>query len=357
MSIANITFKVSGQNTNFDMEADTQLTVLDLKLLLEDKANLASGDMRLIYKGKILKDTEILIDMGVISGHTMYVVHGPNAKAKSVSVPVSAPELIGPQGTVFPDTGGMSMNPQMMGQMMDNPMMQTMAQNPQMMQQMMSGQGGMGGTGGMSMSPEMMGQMMDNPMMQQMMQTMAQNPQMMQSMIQNNPMLQQMIQNNPQLEGIINNPQMLQMMMSPQNISMAMQMQHAMRGNPMGGNPMGAIGTGTADGYPMGNPDYSNPMGGSTGGFDMGQMMSAMQNMQGQGMQGQGMQGQGNCMSISNSPTGLPAIGMSPPSTDEQYTMQLQQLDVMGFNDRESNIRALKNTAGDVNAAITKLLE
>merc|ERR1719262_1683974 len=70
------------------------------------------------------------------------------------------------------------------------------------------------------MDPAMIGQMMQNPMMQQMMQQMMQNPAMLQQLIQSNPMLQQMTQNDPMMAQMISNPQMMQasmqMMSNPQ---------------------------------------------------------------------------------------------------------------------------------------------
>ena len=43
-------------------------------------------------------------------------------------------------------------------------------------------------------------------------------------------------------------------------------------------------------------------------------------------------------------------------SPEARFAVQLQQLNDMGFNDQEANIRCLTATAGNVNAAIERLL-
>merc|ERR1719181_1446043 len=122
--------------------------------------------------------------------------------------------------------------PDLSAMMSDPAMMQTM-------QQMMGGShgadptaAGLGGMGmpGMNMDPAMMSQMLQNPMVQSMMQNLASNPQMLQTMIQNNPMLQNMAQQNPMLQTMLSNPQMLQAMMNPQMLQLVAQMRQSMPG-------------------------------------------------------------------------------------------------------------------------------
>merc|ERR1740122_463910 len=126
-----------------------------------------------------------------------------------------------------------------------NPMA-AMMQDPGMMQAMMGMMGGAGmpsaGAGASNpmgrMDPAMIGQMMQNPVMQQMMNNMFQNPAMLQQMIQSNPMLQQMSQQNPMMAQMMSNPAVLQgamqMMQNPQMIQMLQnpQMMQALGGTP-----------------------------------------------------------------------------------------------------------------------------
>lgn len=56
---------------------------------------------------------------------------------------------------------------------------------------------------------------------------------------------------------------------------------------------------------------------------------------------------------------GLGAFGAAPPppaNPEEAYASQLQQLQDMGFYDREANIRALVAAGGNVNVAVERLL-
>merc|ERR1719262_642404 len=90
------------------------------------------------------------------------------------------------------------------------------------------------GMGGAGMDPAMMSQMLQNPMVQSMMQNISSNPQMLQQMIQSNPMLQNMAQQNPMLQQVLNNPQMLQTMMNPQVMQAMLNMRQSMAGMGMG---------------------------------------------------------------------------------------------------------------------------
>jgi len=51
-------------------------------------------------------------------------------------------------------------------------------------------------------------------------------------------------------------------------------------------------------------------------------------------------------------------FGGVPPVQDpeQRYSIQLQQLQDMGFNNRALNIRALQQTGGNVEAAVERLL-
>ena len=53
-------------------------------------------------------------------------------------------------------------------------------------------------------------------------------------------------------------------------------------------------------------------------------------------------------------PGTAPTVPPADPAT--RFAPQLQQLQDMGFNDRERNIQALQQTGGNLNAAIDRLL-
>ena len=55
--------------------------------------------------------------------------------------------------------------------------------------------------------------------------------------------------------------------------------------------------------------------------------------------------------------SGLGAANTAPQQPpEERFASQLQQLEAMGFVDKEKNIRALLSTGGEVNAAIDRLI-
>jgi len=344
-----VNFKVSGSHAaTFALEVEPCMTVEEVKCLAMEPSGLEPEHMKVIFKGRILKDLDTMESVSVTSGCTMHIVKSkPNiGVAHPAATPAAVPALAEvPTAEAVPAPGSASAPPagipaaDLGGLMADPAMMQ-------MMGQMMGGMGGgapgagaspMGGMEGMMRDPQFMMQMMQNPMVQQMMQNISQNPQMLQTMIQNNPMLQQMTQNNPMLQQLFNNPQILQTMLNPQMMQGMLQMQQAMPGigSPgvlqtpalMGGPNAAAPGVPEA-GAP-GAPAIANPM---------QQMMQMMQ----------GMQGAGGMPALPN-----PADGRSP---EERYAVQIQQLEGMGFPDKHSNLQALSQTNGDVNEAINALL-
>merc|ERR1719361_2441983 len=117
------------------------------------------------------------------------------------------------------------------------------------------------------MDPAMMGQMLQNPMVQHMMQNLAQNPAMMQQMIQSNPMLQQMTQNNPMAAQMLSNPQMMQSAMQMMSNPQMMQALGGMGGLPsVSPNALGDDATGGAQ--PTAMPGANAALGGGAGGMN-----------------------------------------------------------------------------------------
>merc|ERR1740122_791512 len=136
--------------------------------------------------------------------------------------PIATPPVGGADAPAVPLSAGMSA-------LAANPMA-AMMQDPGMMQAMMGMMGGAGmpgaGAGASNpmggMDPAMIGQMMQNPVLQQ--------------MIQSNPMLQQMSQQNPMMAQMMSNPAVLQgamqMMQNPQMMQALGGTPGAMRGLP-----------------------------------------------------------------------------------------------------------------------------
>merc|ERR1719456_707287 len=108
------------------------------------------------------------------------------------------------------------------------------ANNPmgQMMQQMQQGAANgqpvnpMQAAMRLQQNPEMMAQMLENPVMQQMMDNMLSNPEMLNAMMDMNPQLRELIERNPEIRSVFSDTRMmrehLQAMMDPQMRAMMM---------------------------------------------------------------------------------------------------------------------------------------
>jgi ubiquilin len=61
---------------NFDVEVKKDATVLDLKKACAELCEYPVDDQRLIFKGKVLKDDQTLVEYKIESGMTVHLVKG-----------------------------------------------------------------------------------------------------------------------------------------------------------------------------------------------------------------------------------------------------------------------------------------
>lgn len=218
-------------------------------------------------------------------------------------------------------TGGMNSN-------LMNDYMQQMMQNPQQLESIMS-----------------------TPHMQSMLQMVASNPEMARLMVDSNPQLAsnpemreqvtralpQMMQQlqNPEMRSLLTNTEAMQAMMQIQQGMQRLQQAapgvNALSGLGFGGVPPTQPATTPSSTTPGANPPtgQSNPTNPLLN-PQASQYFSQMLNMMGN-------------QTISQPP-------------EQRYAAQLEQLNGMGFINREANLQALAATMGDVNAAIDRLL-
>eukprot|EP00916_Digyalum_oweni_P027504 GHVL01044995.1.p1 GENE.GHVL01044995.1~~GHVL01044995.1.p1 ORF type:complete len:361 (+),score=70.30 GHVL01044995.1:47-1084(+) len=333
-----VTFKVSG-GTQFDMELLPSMTIQDVKNAAEEKCDLKAEHQRLIYKGRILKDADTIETLKVADGHTMHLVKGagaastPAAQPSDISAETNAPSVatadisgnaagtIPSMGNMFP--GGGADLPAMLSSPMIQEMMRSLQSGggmPAGMAQGMNSGGMPGAMGGGAPSAQFVSQMLNNPMVQNLMQQLMNNPELMRTMLQNNPLFSQLGgaavgQTGADPAAATNR------MMDPQMMQSLMQ---AMGGTgAMGGMP-GAPTAGAPDNTNE-QPNQMNPF------FQM-------------------MMNQNSGFGGANVPTDT-----RPPN--ERFAVQLSSLRDMGFIDNDANIQALQQSDGDVNTAITRLLE
>ncbi|GMP26954.1 hypothetical protein CsSME_00003170 [Camellia sinensis var. sinensis] len=162
-------------------------------------------------------------------------------------------------------------------------------------------------------------QFMQNPAMSQMMQSLLSNSQYMNQILALNPQLRNMLDSNPQLREMMQNPDFIRQLMSPETMQQLLTLQQTLLSQ-------------------VGRQPPTREVGQTVGGRDnMG--LEMLMNMFG---------GLGT-----GSPT-IPNRLNVPP--EAQYATQLSQLQEMGFFDTQENIRALIATAGNVHAAVERLL-
>uniref|UniRef100_A0A8B9L180 Ubiquilin 4 n=1 Tax=Astyanax mexicanus TaxID=7994 RepID=A0A8B9L180_ASTMX len=407
----------------------------------------------LIFAGKILKDGDTLGQHGIKDGLTVHLVIktaqnsglSPNSSNAGTANPGSAANLGTSQGSgpspapsqpanLFTGFGDLSSLANL-GMGSSN----FMELQQQMQRQLMS-------------NPEMLSQIMENPLVQNMMS----NPDLMRQMIMANPQMQQLMERNPEISHMLNNPELMRQTMElARNPAMMQEMMrnqdralsnlesipggyNALRRmytdiqEPMfsaareqfGNNPFSALG-GNADSSgaqpsrtenreplpnPWGPPDasstgtgttttstttsttpsVSNPLGiGSSslgnGVFNSPGMQSLMQQISENPQLMQNMlsapymritvtpenppppsSGLGSTPAAGTNPTQqqlmqqmlqMFAGGNASTQTPEvRFQQQLEQLSAMGFINREANLQALIATGGDINAAIERLL-
>ncbi|KAB2045960.1 hypothetical protein ES319_D01G199800v1 [Gossypium barbadense] len=192
------------------------------------------------------------------------------------------------------------------------------------------GLGGLGGLGLPDVPPMMNGmpdasqltQLLQNPALSQMMQSIVSNPQYMNQIMNLNPQLRGMFDLNPQLREMMQNPEVLRQMFSPETMQQMLGLQQSLLSQL---NQQQSTWDSSETGATTGAP-------GAAG-------LESLMNMFG------GL-GAGS-LSVPNQPD-------VPP--EELYATQLSQLQEMGFYDTVENIRALRATAGNVHAAVERLL-
>ncbi|PHU19299.1 Ubiquitin domain-containing protein DSK2a [Capsicum chinense] len=163
-------------------------------------------------------------------------------------------------------------------------------------------------------------QMMQNPAVSQMMQSLLSNPQYMNQVLGLNPQLRSMLDSNPQLREMMQNPEFIRQLTSPETMQQLMTFQQ---------------GLASQLGRQQTNQQGQNAGGGALDNAGMEMLMNMF-----------GGLGTGGL--------GVPNRPNVPP--EELYATQLTQLQEMGFFDTQENIRALTATAGNVHAAVERLL-
>ncbi|KAM9823625.1 ubiquilin-4 [Neosynchiropus ocellatus] len=181
-------------------------SVTQFKEAISKRFKAKQDQLVLIFAGKILKDGDSLSQHGIKDGLTVHlVIKTANKEGDSGSSSASSSATVPP-----PTTGSPSTAP-------------PLAQPPNLL----SGFGDLSGLAGLGMgsgnfmelqqqmqrqlmsNPEMLSQIMENPLVQNMMS----NPDLMRQMIMANPQMQQLMERNPEISHMLNNPELMRQTM------------------------------------------------------------------------------------------------------------------------------------------------
>ncbi|KAK6589791.1 DSK2 like with a ubiquitin domain [Cryptosporidium xiaoi] len=337
-------FKVSG-GTQFTIDVPKNLTIREVKERVSEPSKIPCPNQRLIYKGRILKDSDNLSDIKVESGHTMHLVRSGAHSDQSKSQPTSNatendtskrdPQVsnninnttandnnsIPNIPTNFASLFSNMVNSSDFGSQVNNT--RNFTQNSPANQ--FGGFGNVNGNSNFGNIPDF-SSLVNSPLFQQSMNELASNPQLIQNILRSNPIFNQLSASNPMFSQMINNPDMLRAMLNPQVIQTVLN-SGGLNNPGFNGNPLSSLSSGF-------NPSQINNMLNDPG---IASMMSGIMN-------NGNLSGGGPNGTINN-------------TTAQQYSSQLNQLRDMGFIDNDASLLALQETGGDINAAINKLLE
>ncbi|XP_031564727.1 ubiquilin-1-like [Actinia tenebrosa] len=189
------------------IEISPEATIKEFKEEVSSKFEAAVPQLCLIFAGRILKDADTLESYQIKDGLTVHLViksdnkaqqqaaeHGSSTRsaAPSSATPSAGPT---PPSTAQPPPfdmfglGGMGM-----GGMNPGGDLNQMSQ--QLQQQMMT-------------NPDLMRQILDNPMVQ----SITSNPELMRQMLLSNPQMQTLVERNPEISHILNNPDLMRQTM------------------------------------------------------------------------------------------------------------------------------------------------
>uniref|UniRef100_A0A674CVT1 Ubiquilin-4 n=1 Tax=Salmo trutta TaxID=8032 RepID=A0A674CVT1_SALTR len=182
-------------------------SVAQFKEEISKRFNAKQDQLVLIFAGKILKDGDTLNQHGIKDGLTVHLViktapkatvGGTSQSSASSSGTPQANSSVNPSATNPPPPcvciGGFGDLSSLSGMGMGSANFMEMQQ--QMQRQLMS-------------NPEMLSQIMDNPLVQNMMS----NPDLMRQMIVTNPQMQQLMERNPEISHMLNNPELMRQTM------------------------------------------------------------------------------------------------------------------------------------------------
>ncbi|XP_030833278.1 ubiquilin-1-like [Strongylocentrotus purpuratus] len=200
------------------IEINPDSTIKELKDEISKKFSTTVEQLCLIFAGKILKDNDTLKQNNIKDNMVVHLV----IRSKKDQAGTSTATTSSPASPANPGSSSSTTAPSA------NPTTAAPGGNPFLGG--LGGLGGMGGLGGLGSmgldsanfaemqqqmqrqlmsNPDMMRQVLDNPMVQNMMQ----NPDIFRNLVLGNPQMQQIMERNPEVSHMLNNPEVLRQTM------------------------------------------------------------------------------------------------------------------------------------------------
>nr|XP_006641835.1 PREDICTED: ubiquilin-4 [Lepisosteus oculatus] len=226
-NIIRVTVKTPKDKEEIAIVEDASVTQFKEEISRRFKAK--QDQLVLIFAGKILKDGDTLNQHGIKDGLTVHLVIKTAHKAPdgassqpSASSSSSTPQVSSSSSSASPGSPSPAVSSSPAGSSSSAP---TSAPTPPA--SLLTGFGDLAGLGGLGMgsanfmelqqqmqrqlmsNPEMLSQIMENPLVQNMMS----NPDLMRQMIMANPQMQQLMERNPEISHMLNNPELMRQTM------------------------------------------------------------------------------------------------------------------------------------------------
>uniref|UniRef100_A0A7N6APE9 Ubiquilin-4 n=1 Tax=Anabas testudineus TaxID=64144 RepID=A0A7N6APE9_ANATE len=191
-TIIKVTVKTPKDKEEIAIAEDASVTQFKEEISRRFKAK--QDQLVLIFAGKILKDGDSLSQHGIKDGYIIRQFHYCTSLRHFVKCSTIVPPVSNHCSSIWPPSAGFGDLAGLAGLGMGSANFMELQQ--QMQRQLMS-------------NPEMLSQIMENPLVQNMMS----NPDLMRQMIMANPQMQQLMERNPEISHMLNNPELMRQTM------------------------------------------------------------------------------------------------------------------------------------------------
>ncbi|XP_039608461.1 ubiquilin-4 isoform X1 [Polypterus senegalus] len=224
-NIIKVTVKTPKDKEEIAIQEDASVTQFKEEISRRFKAR--QEQLVLIFAGKILKDGDTLNQHGIKDGLTVHLVIKTAQKPADGAAPQTSPTTSSTTPQVSSSSSSSPPSPSPSSNARDSTPTTGPGPTPAPLGSILTGFGDLASLGNLGMgsanfmelqqqmqrqlmsNPEMLSQIMENPLVQNMMS----NPDLMRQMIVANPQMQQLMERNPEISHMLNNPELMRQTM------------------------------------------------------------------------------------------------------------------------------------------------